>query len=1254
MIDLHQALINLSITISHDDRETMPSLHRIVLINTHMSGIVELNLNGHTNICGTNASGKTTLQRLIPVFYGEYPSRVVPSTRDSFERWYLPTEASYIIYEYQREDNEICQLVLSSSGTGVDYRLISKAFDIDDYAQASLTDERHVITPKELSRDIKRQGAICSRILNTKEYKAIIQNDRSVLSTNRDLPGFARLFSLCEPSANLRHIEKLAKAVHSKEGKMETIKAMVAAILEEDGVQPGETKVSPNKVEEWIKEVKLVKGFEDIRPEYNKLEQAHHEYNNNNQRLAQLQQQYSLDLSKVAQRLTENQVLLEEVQQLIKQSERVWDEERQSLNQTLSSAKGDVVKYETDLDNIELEFDKWQDKEIETLKENIEQLPSWESQLENGQSRYALLTEKHQDIEASFHKRKSELQENHALEIESYNEQKDSHRDELSQKKSDQQSQLLATQQKYKDQISQQKADYQEQQYQIKTQMTELTTLANNVGFTSDEQNQIDIFEHSIKEASSIEDACRARLTQVNTELNQAKQERDNANRELESARKAVAHQQQTVDSIERLLYPGQNTLLEFLRRENKEWEQSIGKLINPELLQRTDLNPSLADDDIEKSFFGVLLELSNLPQPDYAESEHELKTRLEQAQEKLTELSNHQNKAESILTEANRILREHELQHAKLATELNNAELTRKRAQQDKDSAIQEFHIAVQERKQQYHKKLSVLKAETQKLESQKQSAIDELHDQQRDAEMELNSHWQLVIADLEQQLTQVDTHIAQCKTLQKQELLKLDAWLKDELANRGVDIDEIGQLKRDINTLKQDIQNTEKNSHLVSEYKHWYKVYYMGHKVVWQEQLANARQIVSETTRTLEKALKSYNQNIEVAKGKQSHYEKTLKEANEQEHELRNINKLLNQIKLPTADVVEHTSSINQRINEGQSLLTKREELVSNIKAYVEHFDQKIAAQAGTGFYDTWERSREECSVTNDQGIRSVDPIRLVSHLDQLINVLMPQRISAIREQGRIFGLALSEYYKLLKDIEGHIGGQSKRISKEVDEELFLDGVSDSAVKIRSKISELEFWPELQEFNRLYSQWIEGGAHELPDNDYVYSMRRVMDILGRSALTGGISKLLDIELHIKEGNSDLVIRTDRQLNESSSHGMAYLILCKFLLAFTRLLRGNSKTVIHWPIDELGTLHQSNIKKIFDACQNNNIHVVGAFPNPESEVLTLFKNRYLIDKQKKQLQVVQPKISAIAEKLKAKNSSTDQQGENKTEGATV
>jgi uncharacterized coiled-coil protein SlyX len=42
----------------------------------------------------------------------------------------------------------------------------------------------------------------------------------------------------------------------------------------------------------------------------------------------------------------------------------------------------------------------------------------------------------------------------------------------------------------------------------------------------------------------------------------------------------------------------------------------------------------------------------------------------------------------------------------------------------------------------------------------------------------------------------------------------------------------------------------------------------------------------------------------------------------------------------------------------------------------------------------------------------------------------------------------------------------------------------------------------------------------------------------------------------------------------------------------------------------------------------------LGAFPNPESDVLMLFKHRYLIDKQKQHLEKIEPKLSRIAERL--------------------
>ena len=1225
----------------------MPSLNRIILINTHMKGVVELNLDGHTNICGTNASGKTTLQRLIPVFYGEYPSRVVPATRDSFEKWYLPQLNSYIIYEYVRGEQEentpeaqtICQVVLTSGGKGVDYRIINKAFDLDDYLTPTKSGDKSAISPVELVKAIKRDGVLCTRKLNTKEFKAIIQNDRSILSSSRDLPGFARLFSLCESNKNLRHIEKLAKAVHSKEGKMETIKAMVAAILEEDGITPGETKLSPTKIDEWIRECKLIKGFEEIQPEYVKLEQAHSDYQMINQRLAELKQQIGLDISKLAADKVELEHVIEQAKFDQNHIEQSWSETRDELNQTYSAAKADVENFEAKLDKVEADYDKWQDKNIEDLKDSLEQLPRWTSELSSAESRLELLTDQHQDVESRYNKQLLDIKERNEQEKEAYLNQKDELKERRLESQSEQNNQITQLSQRFNSEKSSLEAEFQTQLFEIEGQIKELNTLHGSVGFTQQEQQQLDLLEQAINEAADIEDNTRQKMQQSSDDLHRLKAKRTEADHALQQARQKVEQKQTRVQQITDVLYPGQGSLLEFLRHEKPGWEQSLGKVINPELLNRTDLSPEVATSspDSQLSFGGVSLTLDNIAVLESCANEAQLQESLAEAEAQLELAMAAQDDIESQLTDLSSQVRTAELSLAKAQTETNNAQANRKRATQDKAEANQAFQSALRERKQHYQKKISACQTERQKLQSSQAEALDDLLDQQRDAEMELKSHWQTIINELDQQIGQLDSHLSQCQSQLKLELKELDAWQQNELAKRGVDVDDIGSLKKKIKTLKQAIENTEKGRPLVLEFNVWYQTNYVEQKVTWQQQLADARQLESQSKRKLEKGLAAYKQDSNSVKQRISEAEKSLKQTLEHEQQAQLILTQLRKIKLAEVKAPAESANISQRLSESATLMSQREEKLSAIRHYIERFDQRIAAQSGTGFYDAWERSREMCSVLDEEGNRQIDPVKLVPELDQLINGLVPQKLNSIREQGRIFGLALSEYYKILKDIELHIGQQSARITKEVDEELFLDGVSDSAVIIRSKISELEFWPDLQKFNSLYSEWIKGGAHHLPDEEYAYSMRRVIDILGRAALSGGIAKLLDIELHIKESGRDLVIRTDRQLNESSSHGMAYLILCKFLLAFTRLLRGNSKAIIHWPIDELGTLHQSNIKKIFDACQNNQIHVVGAFPNPESEVLSLFKNRYLIDKQKRQLQVVEPKESTISARIKSK-----------------
>ena len=254
----------------------MAHLLRIVMIHGHLSGVVELSVDGHTNICGTNASGKTTLQRLVPVFYGELPNKVVPKTRMKFDAFYLPHRNSYLVYEYRREAGNVCQAVLTRKQEGgVEYRFIGAPYRPEDYL-VETEQGPLALDYTQWASGLRRSGTPVSPKLGaTSEFRSVIQNDFTQLHGNsRDglkLRQIAAQFSLVNPERRIRHIEKLVSAVHAKEGKMDTLKTMLAAIFEEDGVELPVTRIRSAKAREWIHQMRQSMSLEPLQAALAKL-----------------------------------------------------------------------------------------------------------------------------------------------------------------------------------------------------------------------------------------------------------------------------------------------------------------------------------------------------------------------------------------------------------------------------------------------------------------------------------------------------------------------------------------------------------------------------------------------------------------------------------------------------------------------------------------------------------------------------------------------------------------------------------------------------------------------------------------------------------------------------------------------------------------------------------------------------------------------------------------------------------------------
>lgn len=316
-----------------------------------------------------------------------------------------------------------------------------------------------------------------------------------------------------------------------------------------------------------------------------------------------------------------------------------------------------------------------------------------------------------------------------------------------------------------------------------------------------------------------------------------------------------------------------------------------------------------------------------------------------------------------------------------------------------------------------------------------------------------------------------------------------------------------------------------------------------------------------------------------------------------------------------------------VDERIERTHQALASRHQQLEQLRRGCLDVESQLIKDASSGFADALQSERDK--------LPSDSPRLLLPLLRGMLKLLEDQQQQLIQE-GRNLSDDLDKFFIVFRDLNRRISAQSRRLSEEVADDLRLEGITKAEVRIQSTIDELGFWEPLKLFAQRYKAWRESGQ-TLPGDDYLNALADVVDLL-RSDQQYSFESLLRLELHLNEGGTDLVIKNDRQLLESSSHGMAYLILCKFLLAFTRLLRGDAHIAIHWPIDEIGTLAYHNVEKLFDACDSNRIHIVGAFPNPESDVLLLFANRYLIERdaqQQRQLKRIEPRLSALAQKIK-------------------
>ncbi|MGM0988108.1 MAG: ATP-binding protein [Pseudomonadota bacterium] len=1219
----------------------MAHLQRIVMIHGHLEGVVELSVDGHTNICGTNASGKTTLQRLVPVFYGEQPNRVVPKTRLKFDAFYLPHRNSYLVYEYRREEGDVCQAVLTrKSDGGVEYRFVGAPYRPEDYLVES-EDGVTALDYTQWANGLRRQGIPPSAKLGaTSEFRSVIQNDFTQTGTQprgnskegMRLRQLAARYSLVRPGQRIRHMEKLVSAVHAKEGKMDTLKTMLAAIFEEDGVELPVTRIRNTKAREWIDRMRQSMRLAPLQRSLSALESLDREIADVETSLWQLRPQLEADRHRADRESADLEAQIQSQQRAFQAREEAYQEHSQVLNDRLSELDSELSKARADLDDLQRQFEAFEAADMPGLEQDLKALPQWRDQQQQLREHLELMQQAVKESKAKLEARLVELgdllearrDELQAL-IDALGEEKEACRDA----QSDAESRLDADYQARRQALEE---DFRTRLDQVTARLSELRAQLSHGAQTPEEAREAEQAQARVDQAQSEQSAAAAVMEGVRAELDERKQEREAAERELERVRtqrsRAEAHREALLVQRD----PAQGSLRHFLRHHRPGWEQGLGKVIAPELLERRDLAPQL-NEDASDDLFGLALDMAAIALPDHAQDEASLLAELEAAEAALGEAREAEKGAEKALRACHQRVQEADAR-------LDRARGTRRRAAEEVDYALQarsqcqQRHASAQQARQAACREaLEEQEAVQQALRDEQRQALEALADGHRAQRLELSADFQGRLAGFDQQIAQHRRQLDDHREENRRQRDELQAAFDRELTEQGVDPVTVRETRSRLEALATRIRQTTEREDELREYRHFMRVAW-GERKPW---LVEREAELSRERQQAEREREQHRADFRTARSEHQAAVSALKARRDAARALaETLAPLLGRLEAlslePAPDPIgEAPGDADERIERVRQGLADHARRLDELRRGCEKIESELIKGASADFQDMLEAERAK--------LEGESPRRLLPVIAGMLQLLEGQQQQLLQE-GRNLSDDLDKFFTVFRDLNRRINAQSRRLSDEVADDLRLEGIGRAEVRIQSTIDELGFWEPLKRFAQRYHEWRDSGQ-PLPGDDYLDALAEVVELL-RSDQQYSFESLLRLELHLNEGGTDLVIRNDRQLLESSSHGMAYLILCKFLLAFTRLLRGKARVAIHWPIDEIGTLAYHNVEKLFDACDNNRIHIVGAFPNPESDVLLLFHNRYLIDRdeaapRKRRLKRIEPRLSRLAQRLQAR-----------------
>jgi hypothetical protein len=1204
------------------------SLLRIIIIDSFWQGQVnELDLTGHTQLEGTNGAGKTSLMRLLPLFYGMRPSDIVSKVDQAknFADFYLPRESSILVYEYARPFGQKCQVLATSDGRGVHFKFIEAAYDSQYFIASIAGSKAKPFTISEIEKNYRNIGKDSSKFLGIDKYRQVIQNLRSG-HKHKDIRLLQNRYSFSEQACP--HIDKVINGTIEKNLDFEAVKRMLVAIASDHlarDTHDEKEQLSLNKADitNWLADIQASRAIKKVADKIsvwqtdfsafaslvNKLQHLHAEVIAHQERLEIKQQQRGeLKKSSIATRNTLDSELV-----------KITEQYQKALFDLVAKIEADLSKIDL-LDADKLNFD---DDDASSYQIKAEQAPQFQAELNEviavidafegniskiGQKFDKLI----QQIEVEKLKGISSNKEKSALITTQSNEQLSRIHTVFHQQEHALNAQL------HKEELKLQK-DQQQIQYQVNTAKQQLFQPMIPAELTADIENNIQALTHAQQNYNQLvqqESELQKQQYQLEKQQNQHLSQRSEVNRYLEQLKKDY-HQ------VELQLLPQADSLHYYLINEPKaaNWQDTIGRLLTTEQLSRSDLNPQWLgnsnDNNLPASLYGLSIDLQQLPCDDslfldeaqLREKRQIIETKLQTQTDKVSQIDT---QLKLISKEINQL----KLTVTTHAQSLSQQKLTLGQLNTQQESLVVKKQLAIKAHRLTIEAQLQNLTQQLKMLEKKQHSFEENKAEQLHELTNDKLEKCMVVESDRDNQLTLLSEQLSTLISNTKQRL----ASLKKQQASDIEHLDPDGEVDKGIAKrviLEQNLQQCALFAQKARDYNS-----FMNERYCYRDALAEE------------------NQNRKIIKRNiESNHEDSRIELTTKITDLKQLIRKNNQEKQATDDLLVQLNE-NKRLCEMSAINSELSEQEPNNQAdltvsffhdYHQQFkaiEKRLASQlntfserfrkdhSGSELFENWQKLLHDND--NYSGAKSLFKYR--EPISELLNSA-DQKQQSTYQLVTVNATMINEFYQHIENFGRNIKRIGKRLSTKVTALAHFEALADINVTTVMKQEELDYWGPLQKFAEvfeLYKDQLRDGLGEVPD-DLVFAMQKLASYLPNEGFVLAHNNLFDLEFTIVEKGQIKHARNAKQLKKVSSTGLSYLAMLSLFAGLLAMLRGDSKhaSQIILPVDELGELAAENIDLLLKMFNDNHISMLSASPSTDRHILSLYHRHYKLKDNK-------------------------------------